>query len=152
MNNEKKFERIIALLDEKGISHEENCTTDKCSVGIDLLVPKYNIAAFDGDSQEKFLAVRGIYAPFFVRESETEDFTVKKMKNLLADRMKSYLPYLERKAKAEERRRYTEECERRHQEKVAARAERKRIMEEKAAAKAKTAKQKRKRIVRYEKV
>lgn len=155
-NNEKKLECIIALLEERGLTYRRGFHSEKCDVDIDIYVPKYRIAVFNGHTQEKFDKVKGKYAPLFVREEETEAFVVEKMVNLLGDREKILQWLIDTKEQREERKRYTEECERRHQEKVAkreaAQAERERIRAEKAAAKAKAARPKRKRILRYERV
>jgi len=155
-NNEKKLERIIALLEERGLMYRRGHHSEKCDVDIDIYVPKYRIAVFDGHTQEKYGKVKGKYAPLFVREEETEEFIVEKMTDLLADREKKLQWLKENKAKREANMRYAEECERRHREKVAkreaAQAERERIKAEKAAAKAKAARPKRKRILRYERV
>ena len=152
MNNEKKLERIIALLEEKGLVYKRNHHSDLCNVDIDIFVPKYRIAVFNGHAQEKYNSVKRRYAPLFVREEETEEFVVEKISNLLAVREKKLQWLQEANERREANRLYAEECERRHQEKVAARAERERIRAEKAAAKAKAARPKRKRIVRCERV
>lgn len=155
-NNEKKMERIIALLEERGLTYKLGHHSELCGVDIDIYVPKYRIAVFNGHTQEKFDKVRGKNAPLFIREDETEEFIVEKITNLLDDREKKLQWVKDNKKKREANLRYAEECERRHQEKVArreaAQAERERIRAEKAAAKAKAARPKRKRIVRYEKI
>lgn len=158
-NNEKKLERITALLEEMGLGYKRNHHSRFNDVDIDIYVPKYRIAVFDGQTQEKFDKVKGKYAPLFVRDEETEDFVIEKMVNLLGQREKKLQRLLENLEKRKANLIYAEECERRHQERLArreaaqaAQAERRRIREEKAAAKAKAERPKRKRIVRYEKV
>ncbi len=147
MGNDKKIKRIIALLEERGLEYECCHHSKLCGVDIDIYVPKYRIAVFDGHTQEKYEKVKRRNAPLFIREEETEEFVLEKMLNLLNVREKKLQWLQESKAKKEANRIFAEECERRHQEKLARREAR---MQE--CRKRDGMRPKRKRIVRYEKV
>ena len=144
MDNKTKLERIIALLKGKGLVYKLNHHSELCGIDIDIYIPKYRIAVFEGYSQEQYVKVKRKYAPLFVRDEETEDFIVEKMENLLEKREEKLQWLQKRNAEKEANRIYAEECERRHQEKLARRKE--------AKARHQRAKNRRKRIVRYEKV
>ena len=144
-NNEKKQECIIALLEERGLTYKRNHHSDLCGVDIDLYVPMYRIAVFDGDSQEAYEKVKKKMAPLFIRETDTEEFVMEKMTNLIDAREKKLQWLQECMEKKERNRKYAQECEERHR----ANADRHEAIERK---KEEAARPRRKRIVRYEKI
>lgn len=150
MINKNKYDVLLTVLHERGLSFEESYHCPLSNVVIDLFVPKLGIAIFDGDSQEKYVAVRRLYAPIFVRESETEEKTKEKLVNTIVKRT-SFLRQKKQRMKTDEaRKRYAMECEERHQKNLARREAYKKRKEE--AENKKAEKRKRQRIVRYEKV
>ena len=152
MINKNKYDILLSVLRERELSFDENYHCPLCNVDIDLFVPKLGIAIFDGDSQEKYEAVKRMYAPIFIREYETEEKTKEKIVNTINKRISYFKKQWEKQKAIEVRKRYTLECEERHKMKAAMR-EYKNIHNDGLDANGtQTNKRKRQRIVRYEKV
>lgn len=97
ITNEKKLEAVKNWLSENGIPYFENYRSG-FGVTLDLKVPSLMIAVFLSDDNrdketEKCNARKGhwplrwTYQPFFIRESETKDFVLKKLQNCCYERM-----------------------------------------------------------------
>lgn len=76
---EKNIEVIKKFLKENNIEYREN--VKGCGVMMDMCIPKMMIAVKFGDDDEFFHATKKYYAPFFVRETETEAKTLEKITN-----------------------------------------------------------------------
>jgi len=142
MTNKEKLEALKAFLIENKIEFEENYKSRSKHVVFDLRIGSPRIAVIISNNldNETYRKIRKGYAPFLIRDNETVEFIIEKMKNCIVDRMMLEQKRMERETRKEEARLYVAECERRHQEKLARKA---------AAQKPK---RKRVRIVRYEKV
>lgn len=142
MTNKEKLEALKAFLIENKIEFEENYKSRSKHVVFDLRIGSPRIAVIISNNldSETYRKIRKGYAPFLIRDNETVEFIIEKMKNCIVDRMMLEQKRMEKETKKEETRLYVAECERRHQEKLA----------RKAAAK--KPKRKRVRIVRYERV
>lgn len=123
MTNEEKLEGLKAFLTENGIKFIENYKSG-LHVLMDLKLPDYMIAVHLSDDKDDEFYHRTFrqYKPFFIRESETPDFIIEKMQNCITDIMVKRQKIYEKKQKKEEGKRIAAEYERRHQEKLAARA------------------------------
>ncbi len=142
MTNKGKLEALKAFLIENKIEFVENYKSRSKHVVFDLRIASPLIAVLISNNldSETYRKIRKGYAPLLIRDNETVEFVIEKMKNCIVERMLLEQKRMEREARKEEARRVAAECERRHQEKLA----------RKAAAK--KPKRKRMRIVRYEKV
>lgn len=152
MSNEQKMEIVKAYLDGKGIKHDENHVSETCGVIIPLYIPEYRLAIHIGDDQEFFNAVKTSCFPIFIRDEDTDEKVMEKLRNTIA----KSADIRDKEAVKARNKAYDEECWQRHMEKVARKEAVKKEMEEirrrKEEKKAKAARPKRKRIVRYEKV
>ena len=146
MTNQEKLEKLKEWLRDNNIPFVENYTSKSRGVTFDLRVkkPLIGVCISSERDQEIFQKVKRVYAPFFVRESETAEFVIEKMQNCIVNKMMQAQRELEKKAKKDEGRRIAAENERRHQEKLAAQA-----AAQKAADKPK---RKRVRIQHFEKI
>ena len=142
MTNEEKLEKLKEWLKDNNVPFDENHKSRSTGFTFDLMVKKPLIAVCISSERndEIFHRIKRTYAPFFIRESETAEFIIEKMQNCIVNRMMQQQKAMEKEAKKEEGRRIAAEYERRHQEKLAAKA---------AAEKPK---RKRVRIQRFEKV
>ena len=142
MTNKEKLEALKAFLIENKIEFVENYRSRTKHMVFDLRIGSPLIAVIISNNleHETYRKIRKGYTPFLIRDNETVEFVIEKMKNCIVDRMLLEQKRMEKEAKKEEARRFAAECERRHQEKLARKA---------AAQKPK---RKRMRIVRYEKV
>lgn len=149
MTNQEKLEKLKEWLKDNDIPFEENYTSKSRGVTFELRVkkPLIGVCISSERDREIFQKVKRVYAPFFIRESETAEFVIEKMQNCIVNKMMQAQRELEKKNKREEGKRIAEENERRHQANLA-----KKAAAEKSAKKAETPKRKRQRIVRYEKV
>lgn len=142
MTNKDKLEALKAFLIENKVEFVENYKSRSKHVVFDLRISSPLIAVIISNNLDSvtYRRIRKGYTPFLIRDNETVEFVIEKMKNCIVDRMMLEQKKMEREARKEEARRFAAECERRHQEKLA----------RKAAAK--KPKRKRVRIVRYERV
>ena len=142
MTNKEKLEALKAFLIENKVEFVENYKSRSKHVVFDLRIGSPRIAVIISNNldNETYRKIRKGYALLLIRDNETVEFIVEKMKNCIVDRMMLEQKRMEREARKEEARKFAAECERRHQEKLA----------RKFAAK--KPKRKRLRIVRYEKV
>ena len=76
---EKNIEVVKKFLNENNIDYREQ--VHGRGVVMDICIPKMMIAVKYGDDQEFFNAVKKYYAPFFIRESESEAKTLEKITN-----------------------------------------------------------------------
>jgi hypothetical protein len=97
MTNKEKLEALKAFLTENNVRFIENHVSN-FGVTMDLKLPDLMIAVFmsDGDKEKEhsiYNASTGkwklhyVYKPFFIRESESVEFVLEKMKNCIVDRM-----------------------------------------------------------------
>jgi hypothetical protein len=142
MTNKEKLEALKAFLIENKIEFEENYKSRSKHVVFDLRIgsPRIAIIISNNLDNETYRKIRKGYDPFLIRDNETVEFIIEKMKNCIVDRMMLEQKRMERETKKKEARCFAAECERRHQEKLARKTT------------AKKPKRKRVRIVRYEKV
>ena len=76
VSNEKKLEAVKSWLTSNGVKFKENHTT-RDGLKIDLWVPKLFVAIHVGDDDGKFYKKTCKWCkPFFIRESETQDFVL----------------------------------------------------------------------------
>lgn len=146
MTNQEKLEKLKEWLRDNNIPFVENYKSKSTGFTFDLRVKKPLVAVCISSERDNeiFQRIKRVYAPFFIRESETAEFVIEKMQNCIVNKMMQAQRFLEKKNKRDEGRRIAEENERRHQEKLA-----KKSVAEKVAE---IPKRKRQRIVRYEKV
>ena len=101
MTNEEKLEALKAFLSENNVRFIENYKS-KYGVVMDLKLPDLMIAVFlsygekrcefeetiynTGEGNGKY-KLRYVYKPFFIRESESVEFIIKKMQNCIVERM-----------------------------------------------------------------
>lgn len=149
MTNEEKLEKLKEWLKDNDIPFVENYKSKSTGFTFDLKVKKPLVAVCISSERDNeiFQRIKRVYAPFFIRESETAEFVIEKMQNCIVEKMMQAQRFLEKKNKRDDGRRIAEENERRHQEKLA-----KKAVAEKSAKKAEAPKRKRQRIVHYEKV
>ena len=85
------YELIKNFLVENNVEFKEDYIDKKCKVVIDLWVPKYRIAirkaAGDDTDQEFYKAICKCYKPYYIRETDTDDFTMEKIGNVLVERV-----------------------------------------------------------------
>jgi len=142
MTNKEKLEALKAFLVENKVEFVENYKSRSKHVVFDLRIGSPRIAVLISNNldNETYRKIRKGYAPFLIRDNETVEFIIEKMKNCIVDGMMLEQKRMERETRKEEARLYIAECERRHQEKLARKAS------------VQQPKRKRVRIVRYEKV
>jgi hypothetical protein len=100
MTNEEKLENLIQFLQENNLRCKKNYHSRTFDIDIDLKVEKLLIAVFlsDGDHEKETSLVltpritsgaplRNIYHPFFIRESESVEYVIEKMKSCIVERM-----------------------------------------------------------------
>lgn len=88
MANREKLEVLKAFLRENNISFKEKC---KCSgKKVSLYIGKYRICVrISNEYDQSFYdRVKYHFHPLFIRESETAEFVVEKMQNLIIELMK----------------------------------------------------------------
>ena len=146
MTNEEKLEKLKEWLKDNNIPFDENHKSKSTGFTFDLRVKKPLIAVCISSEKDNeiFHRIKRTYAPFFIRESETVEFVIEKMQNCIVDRMMQEQKKMEKEAKKDEGRRIAAEYERRHQEKIAAKAAAQKAVEK--------PKRKRVRIQHFEKV
>lgn len=83
MNGKEKMEVLKAYLKEKKIMFKEDAVHASKNISIDLFIPKYRIGVHIGDSHEWFTKVRKYLRPIFIREEETDEFVILKLKNTI---------------------------------------------------------------------
>lgn len=142
MTNKGKLEALKAFLIENKVEFVENYKSRSKHVVFDLRIGSPRIAVIISNNldNETYRKIRKGYAPFLIRDNETAEFIIEKMKNCIVDCMMLEQKRMERETRKEKARIYIAECERRHQEKLA----------RKAAAR--EPKRKRVRIQHFEKV
>ena len=96
---EQKLEALKAFLKENNIAFEENHYSKSYKIMMNLVIRNLRIAVFfSTDDKEKDTAIIRkknkydvplcwVYNPFFIRDSETEEFTIEKMQNCVFKRM-----------------------------------------------------------------
>ena len=85
------YELVKNFLIANNVEFKEDYIDKKQKVVIDLWVPKYRIAvrkaAGDETDQQFYLAICKCYKPFYLREEDTEEFTMEKIGNVLTERV-----------------------------------------------------------------
>ncbi len=93
MTKKEKFEELKKFLIENKVKFRENVVLKHCKseVKAALLVKPYNIAVHVSNEQDAafYDSTKRKYKPFFIRENESKDFIIEKMKNCIIDRMRS---------------------------------------------------------------
>lgn len=96
---EEKLEALKVFLKENNITFEENHYSKSFKVLMNLVIRNLGIAVFfsQGSREEDAVIIRKqnkqgipllvIYNPFFIRDNETEEFTIEKMQNCIVNRM-----------------------------------------------------------------
>lgn len=91
MTNEEKLESVKAFLNENKLKFFTNFVSRRTGRHPEVYVPLHRIMVKISEGTEKdtefFKAVRFKYHPLFIRETETEEFVLEKMKNLIVDCM-----------------------------------------------------------------
>lgn len=97
MTNREKLEVLKAFLNENSIPFKENVMWK--GQKFDLYIGKYHICVrlSDENDQKFYERVKRIYHPLFIRESETSDFVLEKMQNLIIDLMKCQHKFISKK-------------------------------------------------------
>ena len=114
MTNNEKLEALKAFLIENNVNFIENYRSNY-GVTMDLKLPDLMIAVFISDGEkgcecEKAIyntgdgkyRLRFVYKPFFIRESESMEFVIKKMQNCIVERMVLMQKRWEKKNKKKE--------------------------------------------------
>lgn len=76
---EKNIAALKKWLNDNKLGYGEAVTRN--GVKIDIYIPKVMVAIHFGDDDEFFQATKKSYAPFFIRESESEAKTIEKITN-----------------------------------------------------------------------
>ena len=148
MTNKEKLEALKAFLKENDVKFIENHRSN-FGVTMDLKLPDLMIAVFLSDGKNEgpifesgngHYKMKYFYKPFFIRETETVDFVIEKMKNSITDQMLKAQQRFEKEERKKENIRLSAESQRIHEERVSAR-----MLAEKP-------KRRRVRIQHYEKV
>lgn len=100
ITNEEKLKALRMFLKENNISFVSNYHSKTFNVDMAIKVKKLRIAVFLSNGDKNFensmvlaknihngITLRNIYNPFFIRESETEEFVIEKMQNCIVNRM-----------------------------------------------------------------
>jgi len=146
---EQKLKRVKEYLSENGISYEENHKSQRTGVLVPIYIWPYGVAIFGGSSEEIYYAVCDVYRPLFVREEETMDFILEKVRNLISERIENYYRCCQ---KAEQKRRNIERMNQLQEEARIRREAKRAAYEERKRREIEKVRGHRKRIVRYEKV
>ena len=94
MTNEQKakVKALEAFLKENGMSYYAGFKSKKHDIKGQLYVPMHRIIVKVSEGKEKddayYHKVKYIYRPLFIRDEETSEFIIEKMKNLIIDIMK----------------------------------------------------------------
>lgn len=102
MTNEEKRQMLEDWLVENGYAIEREHYSKRCEVMIPVMVRQPRIAIHVGSDDEFFQKVKTYYKPFFIREEETMDFILEKMRNCI-DGVVMKRPLKKRKIKVEEK-------------------------------------------------
>ena len=88
MTNNEKLEKLKGFLKENNIQFKENVI--RKGQHFDLFIGKYLICVrlSDENDQKFYEQIKTAYHPLFIRESESVEFVLEKMQNLLIDLMK----------------------------------------------------------------
>jgi len=87
MTNEKKLELLKEFLKENNFAFIEDCVMHGWSMNLFMDKLKICVRLSDEDDQKFYKKIRHRYHPLFIRESETADFVIEKMQNLIFDLM-----------------------------------------------------------------
>lgn len=94
---ERNIKSLKKFLDDNGIEYRENAPFR--GITMDICIPKLMIAVKYGDDQDFFNMTKKYYAPFFVRETESESKTIEKITNCCIMQMKNMQYMVEHKGK-----------------------------------------------------
>lgn len=83
---EKNIETLKQFLKENGIEYKKKVLYR--GIIMDICIPKFMIAICFGDNQVFFETTKKYYAPFFIRETESEEKTLEKIQNCCIMQMK----------------------------------------------------------------
>lgn len=104
MEQKKRLSVIKRFLAKNKIDFSENVNLLSCKKKTiaDIYIKKLRIVvhASDGNDQEFYEKVKKWYKPFFIRESESDEFLVEKMQNCIIERMKQLHKYSFKQQKA----------------------------------------------------
>lgn len=105
------YELVKNFLIANNVEFKEDYIDKKQKVVIDLWVPKYRIAvrkaAGDETDQQFYLAICKCYKPFYLREEDTEEFTMEKIGNVLTERVQ----WLQKQYDKQQRRKVLKQAE-----------------------------------------
>lgn len=82
----EKLEILKNWLTGNGYKFDENHVSKSCGgVNIPLRVFKPKIAVYVGSNDEFFQKVKRFYSPFFIRDTDSEEFVIEKISNCIRD-------------------------------------------------------------------
>ena len=95
---EEKLKALKEFLKENNIAFEENYHSNSFGITTALMIRNLRIAVFFSQGLERDTelirkknqygaSLSWVYNPFFIRDSETEEFTLEKMQNCVFDKM-----------------------------------------------------------------
>ena len=92
MDNKDKLEGLKTFLKENNLKFEVDHFSKSRKIKIDLVVYPYRIAVHLSDENDKvfFNKTKRHYHPFFIRDNESEEFVLEKMKNCIIEEMKKH--------------------------------------------------------------
>ena len=79
-----KQDAVKAFLSENRISFWENVRVGNKGVVLPIYVPRYKIAIHIGDDDAWFKAVKHYTHPIFIRDKESPEFIIEKIRNTMA--------------------------------------------------------------------
>lgn len=100
------MQSIKAFLTENNIKYVENAILKKADgMKADLFIPKLRITIHISDEMdlEFYKATYRPYHPFFVRSTETKEFTLEKIQNCIIDAMKFQQKMYNKRSEARKR-------------------------------------------------
>ena len=82
MTTKQKMERVKAFLTENGIPFKENFR-DRRGRKLHIYISNFKIVIHPNDDQRFYKSVRFDYHPIFVREEDTLEFVLEKVRNTI---------------------------------------------------------------------
>ncbi|MBQ8713760.1 MAG: hypothetical protein IJ552_00975 [Prevotella sp.] len=84
----EKQDAVKAYCNSKGIEYWEDVCVGNTGVIIPLYLPKYRIAVRVGDSHQWYDAVKRCTHPIFIRDDNTVEFVIEKLRNTIKKHQK----------------------------------------------------------------
>lgn len=90
MSQEEKLEALKQFLVENNIEHWINVRVGKANdIVIPLYLRRYKIAVHVGDDNAWYRSVRSFTHPVFIRESDTVEFVIEKVQNVIIEHLQN---------------------------------------------------------------